>query len=132
SAELREFSSPIPRVRRTALQARTGDAALRFRFGTAQKETDLVPKLNRMPDRRLRCQGHYAEFTTANALPGSSPGWSAWWPGKSAGCAPYSKPGPAVRLRHKDGADKPANNAGTRGIRRRDRARRRPAHTGPA
>src|ERR1017187_3274179 len=49
--------------RSCSLQARTGDAAPRFRSERAQKETHLIPKLNRMPDGRLRCQGHYAEFT---------------------------------------------------------------------
>jgi hypothetical protein len=33
-----------------SLQARTGNAASHFPIGMAQKETDLIPKLNRMPD----------------------------------------------------------------------------------
>jgi hypothetical protein len=33
-----------------SLQARTGNAASHFPIRMAQKETDLIPKLNRMPD----------------------------------------------------------------------------------
>ena len=113
--------------------------------GTAQKETHLIPKLNRMPDGSQRVKvsppKSQAKFTFAHRQQNarqwiraplvSTSGRSSSSPDNSANCEPCSKPAPAIRWRHIDGADTPANSAGTRGNRTPDQARSHPVHTAP-
>src|ERR1035438_6286359 len=61
--------------------------------------------------------------------PGSTPALAASSPDKSAGCAPYSAPAPAVRWQRKDAAGKPASTACKPGNRTPDRAVPGPPHT---